>query len=88
VNYDVWCPDPRLGCDAPALKALKKKPASDIPDDQVIAKLKRKQSVVSQKTTSKKTKVASSKQLKYLADGATEVTLLLTHNYTIYLCIS
>jgi hypothetical protein len=65
-----------------------KKPPSDFPNDQPIAKLKRKQSAIPQKTTSKKGKATSSKQLKSLADAATKVTLLLTHNYISYLCIS
>jgi hypothetical protein len=38
-----------------------KKPTSDLPDDQPIATLKRKQPTASQNTTSKKTKVTSSK---------------------------
>jgi len=78
LDYDIWCPDPRLGNDAPSQKALMKKPVSDLPDDQPIATLKRKQPATSQKTTLKKTKVAFSKQLKSLADAATEVTFLLT----------
>jgi hypothetical protein len=61
VNYDLWCPDPRLDWDAPSMKDLMKKLASDLPNDQLIAKLKRKQSAISQKTTSKKVKVTSSK---------------------------
>jgi hypothetical protein len=65
-----------------------KKPASDLLQDHPIAKLKRKQSLVSQNTASKKVKVTSSKQLKSLADAATEVTLLPTYNYILYLCIS
>jgi hypothetical protein len=52
-----------------------KKPATNLPDDQPIATLKRKQSAASQKRTSKKTKVGSSKQLQSLADVATEATL-------------
>jgi hypothetical protein len=32
-----------MGNDAPSLKALMKKPTSDLPDDQPIATLKRKQ---------------------------------------------
>jgi hypothetical protein len=40
-----------------------KKPTSNLPDDQQIATLKRKQPAASQKRTSKKTKVAPSKQL-------------------------
>jgi hypothetical protein len=77
VNYDIWCPDPRLDNDAPSLKTLMKKPTSNLPDDQPIATLKRKQPGASQKKTSKKTKVASSKQLKSLANVATEVPFLL-----------
>jgi len=88
VNYDIWYPDPRLGNYAPSLKALMKKPASDLPNNQPTATLKKKQPTASQKTTSKKTKVTSSKHLKSLADAATEITFLLTHKYTIYLCIS
>jgi len=53
---------------------LTKKPTSNLPDDQPIATLKRKQQDASQKITSKKTKVASLKQLKSLADAAIEVT--------------
>jgi len=82
VNYDKWCPDRRLGWDAPSLKTLMKKPASNLPDDQPIAKLKRKQLVVSQKTTSKKIKVTSSKQLKSLVDADIEVTFF--HLITMY----
>jgi hypothetical protein len=88
VNYDLWCPDPRLGCDAPSLKALMKKPALDFLDDQPIIKLKRKQSTICQKTTSKKINATSSKQLKSLANAATEVTLLPICNYILYLYIS
>jgi hypothetical protein len=51
-----------------------KKPASSLPDDQLIAKLKVKQSVISQKTTSKKIKITSSKQLKSLVDATIKVT--------------
>jgi hypothetical protein len=87
VNYDIWCPDPRLGSDAPSLKALMKKPTLDLPDDQPIATLKIKQPAASQKITTKKTKITSSKQLKSLADVAIEVTFLLTHKYTVCLCI-
>jgi hypothetical protein len=65
-----------------------KKPALDFPRDQPIVKHKRKQSAISQKTASKKVNVTSSKQLKSLADATTEVALLLSHNYTTYLCIS
>jgi hypothetical protein len=78
VNYDIWCPDPRLGSDALSLKALMKKPASYLPDDQLITTLKRKQPATSQKTTSKKTWTTSSKKLKSLADVATKVTFLLS----------
>ena len=56
------------------MNALVKKPASNLLDDQSIIKLKIKQSVVSQKTTTKKVKVTSSKQLKSLADATIEVT--------------
>jgi hypothetical protein len=70
VTYDLWCPDPRLGWNAPSLRALMKRPASDLLDDQLIAKLKRKQSAISQKTTSKRVKV---KQLKSLVDEAIEI---------------
>jgi hypothetical protein len=73
VNYDIWCPDPRLGNDAPSLKALMKKPTSNLPDDQPMATLKIKQPATSQKRTSKKAKAASSKQLQSLADAAAEV---------------
>jgi len=85
VNYDIWCPDPRLGNDAPSLKALMKKPTSNLPDDQPIAILKRKQLAASQKTTSKKTRTTSSKQLKSLAVAAIKVSF---HKYMIYPCIS
>jgi hypothetical protein len=60
---------------------LIKKPASDFPNDQPIAKLKRKQWAVPQKTFLKNVKGTSSKQFKSLADAATDATLLLTHNY-------
>jgi hypothetical protein len=63
VNYDIWCPNPRLGNDETSLRALMKKPTSNLPDDQPIATLKRKQSTTSQKRTSKKTKATPSKQL-------------------------
>jgi hypothetical protein len=84
VNYDIWCPDPRLGNDAPSLKALMKKPVSNLPDDQPITTLKRKHPAASQKTTSKKTKTTS-KQLKSLVDAAIKVSI---HKYIIYPCIS
>jgi hypothetical protein len=61
VTYDIWCPNPRLGSDAPPLKDLLKKPALDLPEDQLIATLKRKQLAASQKATLKKTKVTPSK---------------------------
>ena len=74
INYDIWCPNPRLGNDAPSLRALMKKPASNLHDNQPILILKRKQPAASQKRTSKKIKAAPSKQLKSLANVATEVT--------------
>ena len=57
VNYDIWCPNSRLGNDAPSLRALMKKPTSNLPDDQPIATLKRNQSTASQKRISKKPKL-------------------------------
>ena len=54
-----------------------KKPASNLPGDQPIATLKRKQPAAPQKRTSKKSKAASSKHLKSLADAAIEVPFLL-----------
>jgi len=75
VNYDIWCLNARLGNDAPSLRALMKKLVLNLPNDQPIAILKRKQLAASQKRTSKKTKVASSKQLQSLADVANAVTL-------------
>jgi hypothetical protein len=61
-----------------------KKPASNFPNDQPIATLKRRQLATSQKRTSKKTKVASSKQLQPLADAATEVSFpLISQLYSI-----
>jgi hypothetical protein len=51
-------------------------PASNLLDDQPIAKLNRKQPTVSQKTTSKKIKVTSSKQLTSLVDAAIKVNFL------------
>jgi len=76
VNYDIWCLNPRLGWDAPSVKALMRRLALNLPDNQPIAILKRKQPTVSQKTTSKKIKVTSYKQLKSLVDRAIEVNFL------------
>jgi hypothetical protein len=53
VNYGIWCPNPRLGSDAPSLKVLMKKPASDLPDDQPIATLKKATSYFSKENFKK-----------------------------------
>ena len=74
VNCDIWCPNLTLVSNAPSLKPQMKKPALNLPDDQPIAKLKIKQSTVSQKTISKKVKVTSSNSL-------------LIQNHILYLCI-
>jgi hypothetical protein len=87
IAYQKWCPNPRLGWNAPSLQAVMKRKATDPLDDQPIISLVQK-GAGSSKRAVKKVRVskpqpkdiptpgADENQLKSLADAAiTEVLL-------------
>jgi RNA recognition motif-containing protein len=74
VAYKTWCPYPRLGWNAPSMRTIMKRKATDALEHQPLSTYKRSASK-KPKSKAKKTLLpqADEQQLKSLADAAIEV---------------
>jgi hypothetical protein len=74
VAYKIWCPYPRLSWNAPSLRTIMKRKATDALEDQPLSTYKRSASK-NPKSKAKKIPLpqADEQQLKSLADAAIDV---------------